>query len=88
MFSGKFPMEEKEVNLGIGIARNLASILINEEEVPIENIWDTIEDFGIKRNELRKLDLSYKELYEIYSTITAYRVSVRYLKQLRITLHE
>ena len=81
-------MEEKEVNLGIGIARNLASILINEEEVPIENIWDTIEDFGIKRNELRKLDLSYKELYEIYSTITAYRVSVRYLKQLRITLHK
>ena len=75
-------MEEKEVNLGIGIARNLASILINEEEVPIENIWDTIEDFGIKRNELRKLDLSYKELYEIYSTIRAYRVSVRYLKQL------
>ncbi len=82
MFSGKSPMEKKEVNLGIGIARNLASILINEEEVPIENIWDTIEDFGIKRNELRKLDLSYKELYEIYSTITAYRVSVRYLKQL------
>ncbi len=82
MFSGKFPMEEIVVNLGIGIARNLESILINEEEVPIENIWDTIEDFGIKRNELRKLDLSYKELYEIYSTITAYRVSVRYLKQL------
>ena len=82
MFSGELPMEEIVVNLGIGIARNLASIPINEEEVPIENIWDTIEDFGIKRNELRKLDLSYKELYEIYSTITAYRVSVRYLKQL------
>ena len=76
-------MYEKRVNLGIGIARNLASILIDEKGVPIENIWDTIEDFGIKRNELRKLDPSYKELYEIYSAIRAYRVSVRYLKELK-----
>ncbi len=76
-------MLEKRVNLGIGIARNLASILIDERGVPIENIWDTIEDFGIKRDELRNLDPSYKELYEIYSAIRAYRVSVRYLKELK-----
>lgn len=76
-------MLEKRVNLGIGIARNLASILIDERGVPIENIWDTIEDFGIKRNELKRLDPSYKELYEIYSAIRAYRVSVRYLKELK-----
>ena len=76
-------MLEKRVNLGIGIARNLASILIDERGVPIENIWDTIEDFGIKRDELKKLDPSYKELYEIYSAIRAYRVSVRYLKELK-----
>ena len=76
-------MYETRVNLGIGIARNLASILIDEKGVPMENIWDTIEDFGIKRDELKKLDPSYKELYEIYSAIRAYRVSVRYLKQLK-----
>ncbi len=76
-------MLEKRVNLGIGIARNLASILIDERGVPIENIWNTIEDFGIKRDELRNLDPSYKELYEIYSAIRAYRVSVRYLKELK-----
>ena len=76
-------MLEKRVNLGIGIARNLASILIDERGVPIENIWDTIEDFGIKRDELRSLDPSYKELYEIYSAIRAYRVSVRYQKELK-----
>ncbi len=75
-------MEEKRVNLGIGIARNFASILIDEKGVPVENIWDTIEDFGIKRNEL-KLDPPYKELYEIYSAIRAYRESVRYLKELK-----
>ena len=76
-------MIEKRVNLGIGIARNLASILVDEKGVPMENIWDTIEDFGIKRDELKKLDPSYKELYEIYSAIRAYRVSVRYLKELK-----
>ena len=75
------------VNLGIGIARNLASIPINEEEVPIENIWDTIEDFGIKRSEL-KLAPSYKELYEIYSVIRAYRKSIRYLKELNNSLQK
>ncbi len=76
-------MLEKRVNLGIGIARNLASILIAERGVPIENIWDTIEDFGIKRDELKNLEPTYKELYEIYSAIRAYRVSVRYLKELK-----
>ena len=76
-------MYETRVNLGTGIARSLASIIIDEKGVTIENIWETIEDFGIKRGELKKLDPSYKELYEIYSAIRAYRVSVRYLKELK-----
>lgn len=76
-------MFETRVNLGCGIIKNLSSILIDEQGVPMENIWDTIEDFGIQRNELKKLDPSYKELFEIYSAIRAYRVSVRYLKQLK-----
>ncbi len=76
-------MYETRVNLGIGIAKNLASILIDEKGVPMENIWDTIEEFGIKRDELKKLAPTYKELYEIYSAIRAYRVSVMYLKQLK-----
>jgi len=76
-------MFETRVNLGCGIIKNLSSILIDEQGVPIENIWGTIEDFGIQRNELKKLEPSYKELFEIYSAIRAYRVSVRYLKQLK-----
>lgn len=76
-------MFETRVNLGNGIIKNLSSILIDEQGVPIENIWGTIEEFGIKRDELKKLDPSYKELFEIYSAIRAYRVSVRYLKQLK-----
>jgi hypothetical protein len=76
-------MFETRINLGCGIIKNLSSILIDEQGVPIENIWDTIEDFGIKREELKKLEPTYKELFEIYSAIRAYRVSVRYLKQLK-----
>ncbi len=78
-----YSMFETRVNLGNGIIKNLSSILIDEQGVPIENIWDTIEEFGIQRGDLKSLDPSYKELFEIYSAIRAYRVSVRYLKQLK-----
>jgi len=78
-----YSMFETRVNLGNGIIKNLSSILIDEQGVPIENIWDTIEEFGIQRGDLKRLDPSYKELFEIYSAIRAYRVSVRYLKQLK-----
>ncbi len=76
-------MFETRVNLGKGIVKSLSSILIDEQGVPIENIWNTIEDFGIKREELKRMDPSYKELFEIYSAIRAYRVSIRYLKELK-----
>jgi len=69
--------------MGRGILKNLSSILIDEQGVPIENIWETIEEFGIKRGDLKQIDPSYKELFEIYSAIRAYRVSVRYLKELK-----
>ena len=80
---GMYIMFETRVNLGNGIIKNLSSILVDEQGVPLENIWGTIEEFGIRRDELKKLDPSYKELFEIYSAIRAYRVSVRYLKQLK-----
>ena len=81
--SRMYIMFETRVNLGNGIIKNLSSILVDEQGVPLENIWGTIEEFGIRRDELKKLDPSYKELFEIYSAIRAYRVSVRYLKQLK-----
>ena len=69
--------------MGKGIVKSLSSILIDEQGVPIENIWNTIEDYGIKREELKRMNPSYKELFEIYSAIRAYRVSIRYLKELK-----
>lgn len=80
-------MFETRVCMGRGILKNLSSILIDEQGVPVENIWETIEDFGIKRDDLKRIDPSYKELFEIYSAIRAYRVSVRYLKELKTKFH-
>ncbi|MFN3655025.1 MAG: hypothetical protein ACK4TO_06825 [Candidatus Nitrosotenuis sp.] len=71
------------ISLGKGVGKYLSSILIDEEGVSIENIWQTITDFGINRDDLKKLQPTYKELFEIYSAIRAYRISVKYLKELK-----
>ena len=71
------------IYLGRGIIKNLSSILVNDEGVSLDNIWQTIEDFGISREDLKRLSPTYKELFEIYSAIRAYRVSVKYLKELK-----
>ncbi|MGQ0605819.1 MAG: hypothetical protein ACT4OD_02545 [Candidatus Nitrosotenuis sp.] len=71
------------ISLGKGICRHLSSMLVDGEGASLENIWQTITDFGINREDLKKINPSYKELFEIYSAIRAYRVSVRYLKNLK-----
>lgn len=76
-------MKTASIYLGRGIVRNLSSILVDDEGVSLESIWQTIEDFGINREDLKKLSPTYKDLYEIYSAIRAYRVSVKYLKELK-----
>lgn len=76
-------MMSTSISLGKGIGKYLSSILIDEEGVSIENIWQTITDFGINREDLKRLQPTYKELFEIYSAIRAYRISVKYLKELK-----
>lgn len=76
-------MMSTNISLGKGIGKYLSSILVDEEGVSIENIWQTITDFGINREDLKKLQPTYKELFEIYSAIRAYRISVKYLKELK-----
>lgn len=76
-------MLSTSVYLGKGIGKLLSSILIDEEGVSLENIWQTITDFGINREDLKKINPTYKELFEIYSAIRAYRISVKYLKELK-----
>jgi hypothetical protein len=74
------------ISLGKGIGKYLSSILVDEEGVSLENIWQTITDFGINRDDLKKINPTYKELFEIYSAIRAYRISVKYLKDLKTKL--
>jgi hypothetical protein len=76
-------MMSTHISLGKGIGKQLSSILIDEEGVSLENIWETITDFGINREDLKRLQPTYKELFEIYSAIKAYRISVKYLKDLK-----
>ncbi len=76
-------MMSTSISLGKGIGKQLSSILVDEEGVSLENIWETITDFGINRDDLKKLQPTYKELFEIYSAIKAYRISVKYLKELK-----
>lgn len=76
-------MMSTNISLGKGIGKYLSSILVDEEGVSIESIWQTITDFGINREDLKKLQPTYKELFEIYSAIRAYRISVKYLKELK-----
>jgi hypothetical protein len=79
-------MMSTHISLGKGIGKYLSSILVDEEGVSLENIWQTITDFGINREDLKKIDPTYKELFEIYSAIRAYRISVKYLKDLKTKL--
>jgi hypothetical protein len=79
-------MMSTRISLGKGIGKYLSSILVDEEGVSLENIWQTITDFGINREDLKKIDPTYKELFEIYSAIRAYRISVKYLKDLKTKL--
>ena len=52
-----------------------------------ELIWKTIEDFGISKFALNNTNPTPDELDEIYHVITAYRTSVKYLKQLKFKIH-
>lgn len=76
-------MKEQQVYLGRGILRSLSSLLLDGQGMPAENIWTTIEDFGINTEDLRKINPTYKELVEIYEAINVYRFSVRFLNELK-----
>lgn len=53
---------------------------------PIYEMIATIEDFGIPKANLDKLDMNYDQIFETYEAIRAYRVSVRFLKDLKMKL--
>ncbi len=67
---------KKKVYLGRGILKNQGSADMDE-------MFDTIEDFGISMDNLGSMNPDYDQVNSIYQAILSYRTAVRLLKRLR-----
>ncbi len=77
-------MKKTKINLGSGIGKRPDSIDSEKEFASnLIEVWNTIKEFGIDPLDLKAVNPTLKELYEIHSAIKAYRISVRYLKLLK-----
>lgn len=77
-------MSKKTINLGSGTGKRLDHIITeNEIAAHPDDVWETIEEFGIPKEDMKALLPTFSEIFEVYSAIKAYRVSVRYLKILK-----
>jgi len=45
--------------------------------------WTVLDHYGISQEDLKKLNLSYEELYEIYTTIQKHEQVRKFLKNLK-----
>ena len=75
------PMKTASAYLGCGIVKYY--IPTNGQGISVENMWQLIEDFGINEDGFRKLQPTYKELFEIYFAVKTYKISVTYLRNLK-----
>lgn len=69
--------ERRRINLGKGIIKIQGIVSMQEMII-------TIEDFGIPNAKLKEHNLSYDDIFDVYEAIKAYRLSVRFLKDLKI----
>ncbi len=77
-------LHEEVINLGSGTGKRLDHIITeNEIAAHPDDVWETIEEFGIPKEDMKALLPTFSEIFEVYSAIKAYRVSVRYLKLLK-----
>jgi len=77
-------MSGERIKLGIGTGKRLDHIITeNEIAAHPDDVWETIEEFGIPKDDMKALKPTFSEIFEVYSAIKAYRVSVRYLKLLK-----
>ncbi len=77
-------MSKTNINLGTGVGKESNSIDSEKNFASnLGEVWETIKEFGIDPLELKAVKPTMKDLYEIYSAIKAYRISIRYLKMLK-----
>jgi len=71
--------EQRKVNLGKGIIKN-------SSEVSAQDMISIIEDFGIKKEKIKELNMNYDQIVNTYHAINAYRLSIKFLKDLRMKI--
>jgi len=67
---------EKRITLGRGILKNQGIAKVDE-------MLDTIKDFGIGLDDLGSMNPDYDQINDIYQAILSYRIAVRLLKRLK-----
>ena len=68
--------ERRKVSLGRGILKNQGTAGMDE-------MLDTIKDFGIGLDNLGSMNPDYDQINNIYQAIISYRIAVRLLKELK-----
>jgi hypothetical protein len=68
------------IGLGTGIVEYV-SLSFADQPIPLEGMLQSIADFGISVDDVKKLEPTCKELFELYSAVKAYRVTVTYLRK-------
>ena len=67
---------KRKVYLGRGILKNQGSADMDE-------MFDTIEDFGISMDNLGSMNPDHDQINDIYQAIQSYRTAIRLLKRLK-----
>ena len=78
-------MMSTRINAGCGTVKFL-SIRVDGKIVSIESMWQSVIDFGMSRDVLEKLQMTYKELSESCYAISIYMISAKYLKELKVKI--
>ena len=63
----------------------LGVCIITQQNKPA-SYWTVLNHYGITHTDLKKLNLSYEELYEIYKTIQRHEEIREFLKNLKVKI--
>jgi hypothetical protein len=55
---------------------------VEDEQIESESIWNTLHEFGISKEDIKKKNLSHEELYNIHVAVKTYQDCQKVLKGL------
>ncbi len=53
-----------------------------DQEIESEGIWNTLNEFGISKDDIMKQNLSHEELYNIHVAVKTYQDCQKVLREL------